>query len=87
MALVIDNIRSHVTSVTKRIYRDDQLTFEREISVDEYLDEVLEELYDKYVVKYKGTRLRFNQSHYLYGKYLAAVYGDKGCKTEYELHR
>jgi len=86
VANIIDNIRKHVTGVTERIYDHNRLTHERELTVDEYLDDAFETMYDKYVVETKGLRLRFVRSDFLYGRYLATVSHGNGCKVTYELH-
>lgn len=86
MAMVLDNIRKHVKSVTERVYDRNQLVYEGELTVDEYLDAVFENVYDKHVVGSKNLRLRFVRSDFLYGRYLATVSHGNGCKTTYELH-
>lgn len=86
MAMILDNIRKHVKSVTERIYDHNRLINERELTVAEYLDEVFETVYDKHVVGSKDLRLRFVRSDFLYGRYLATVSHGNGCKTTYELH-
>lgn len=86
MARVLDNIRSNVTTVTKRIYDGKFFMYEFELSVDEYLDEVLEALYDKHVVGTKGLRLRMARNDFLYGSYLATVSNGNGCRVTYQLN-
>lgn len=86
MAQVFDNIRKHVTGVTERGFDGKRQTYEHEMTVDEYLDAVLEAFYDHYVIKTGGLRLRMVRSDFLYGKYLATVSHGNGCKVTYELH-
>lgn len=85
MARIIDNIKRHVTSVTEQVYDGKRLVSEHEMTVDEYIEAMLEALYDRYVAN-MGYRVHMVRDDFLYGKYVGTVYHGNGCKTVYHLH-